>query len=228
MEKILVVEDEKKLNDLIKDYLLSLGYEAVQCFNGIDALKLHESEKPDLMVLDLMLPGLDGLEVARRIRTSAGTPIIMLTSRDSEADKLLGLEIGADDYMTKPFSVRELCARIRAVLRRAVAVSDAAEASSLIKLNEIEIDTSKRRVTKSGKEVPLTSAQFELLHLLFQSPGRVFTRGELIQALSGYKYEGYERTIDVHIKNLRKLIEDNPSVPDIILTVWGVGYKVKE
>ncbi len=144
----------------------------MQCFNGIDALKLHESGKPDLIVLDLMLPGLDGLEVARRIRTSSGTPIIMLTSRDSEADKLLGLEIGADDYMTKPFSVRELCARIRAVLRRAVAVSDAAEASSLIKLNEIEIDSSKRRVTKGGKEVTLTSAQFELLHLLFQSPGR--------------------------------------------------------
>jgi DNA-binding response OmpR family regulator len=228
MEKILVVEDERKLNDIVRDYLSSLGYEVVQCFNGQDALRYREAETFDLAVLDLMLPGLDGIEVARRMREKSDIPIIMLTARDAEADKLLGLEVGADDYMTKPFSVRELGARIRSVLRRCGNRHDDAACGDSISHRGIELEVVKRKVTKAGRTIELTSAQFDLLHLLLQTPGRVFTRGELIEKLSGYEYEGYERTIDVHIKNLRKALEDDPTAPQLLLTVWGVGYKVQE
>ena len=228
MEKILVVEDERKLNDIIRDYLSSLGYEVAQSFNGLDALKRCETETFDLAVFDLMLPGLDGLEAARRVRDKSDIAIIMLTARDSEADKLLGLEIGADDYLTKPFSVRELGARIRAVLRRCGNKRSAAVCGDSVSHRGIELDVAKRAVTKGGRCVDLTSAQFELLRTLLQAPGRVFTRGELIETISGYEYEGYERTIDVHIKNLRKALEDNPAEPTLLLTVWGVGYKVQE
>lgn len=230
MERVLVVEDERKLNDLVRDYLSSLGYEVVQCLNGPEALKLCEAEGIDLAVLDIMLPGLDGIEVARRIREKRDLPIIMLTARDSEADKLLGLEVGADDYLTKPFSVRELGARIRAVLRRCGKRKNAAASGETapIRHRGIELDASKRAVTREGRNVELTSVQFELLRILLGAPGRVFTRGELIQAISGYEYDGYERTIDVHVKNIRKALEDNPAEPDLLLTVWGVGYKVRE
>jgi DNA-binding response OmpR family regulator len=228
MERILVVEDERKLSDIVRDYLSSLGYEVAQCFTGTDAVERLEAESFDLAVLDLMLPGLDGIEVARRVRSQCDVPIIMLTARDSEADKLLGLEVGADDYMTKPFSVRELGARIRAVLRRCGKAKDEAACGGSISHLGVELDAAKRKVTKAGSAVELTSAQFDLLRILLQSPGRVFTRGELIQAISGYEYEGYERTIDVHVKNLRKALEDNPGEPKLLLTVWGIGYKVQE
>jgi DNA-binding response OmpR family regulator len=227
VERILVVEDERKLNDVVRDYLSSLGYEVSQCFTGPEALARCGAERFDLAVLDLMLPGLDGIEVARRIRAAGDLPIVMLTARDSEADKLLGLEVGADDYLTKPFSVRELGARIRAVLRRSGGRS-ADSAAAAVSHRGVCLDAAKRTVAKAGRGIDLTSAQFDLLRILLSAPGRVFTRGELIQTLSGYEYEGYERTIDVHVKNLRKALEDDPSEPTLILTVWGVGYKVAE
>ena len=228
MERLLIVEDEKKLNDLVRDYLASLGYETVQRYSGPDAVACCLSEKPDLVVLDLMLPGLDGIEVARRIRAKCRIPIIMLTARDSEADKLLGLEVGADDYLTKPFSVRELGARVRAVLRRCGGAAQEGACDETISHHGLELDAAKRTAVKNGKPVELTSAQFEVLRLLLKQPGRVFQRGEIIERISGYAYEGYERTVDVHVKNLRKAIEDDPADPKILLTVWGVGYKVQE
>ena len=228
MERILVVEDERKLNDVVRDYLSSLGYSVAQAFSGPEALEAHAKERFGLIVLDLMLPVLDGIEVARRIRIESKIPIIMLTARDSEADKLLGLEIGADDYITKPFSVRELGARVRAVLRRYSATDDKSRAEAPLRHAGVEVDPAKRRVSKEGKEVALTSAQFELLKLLFSEPGRVFSRRDLIEKISGYDYEGYERTIDVHVKNIRKVIEDDPANPKILLTVWGAGYKIGE
>ena len=228
MEKILVVEDEKKLNDVVRDYLISSGYDVVQSYNGSEALKIIEADDFALIILDLMLPGLDGIEVARRVRQTSSIPIIMLTARDSEADKLLGLEIGADDYLTKPFSLRELCARVRAVLRRCGIQQEEPEQGTPLKHRNIEVDRTKRLVLKDGKPVTVTSAQFDLFCILLQSPGRVFTRSELIEKISGYEYEGYERTIDVQIKNLRKVLEDNPATPQLLMTVWGVGYKVQE
>lgn len=228
MERILVVEDERKLNDIVRDYLSSLGYEVAQSFTGPDAIQKFEREPCDLAVLDLNLPGLDGIEVARRIRGKSDIPIIMLTARDSEADKLLGLEVGADDYMTKPFSVRELGARMRAILRRCGGRQNLAACGESVTHRGISLDVLKRKVTKDGRNIELTSAQFELLRILLQAPGRVFTRGELVESISGYAYEGYERTIDVHMKNLRKALEDDPSEPTLLLTVWGVGYKAQE
>jgi two-component system OmpR family response regulator len=229
MERILIVEDERKLNDVVRDYLESLGFQTKQCYNGLDAVRWSLSEKPDLVVLDLMLPGLDGTEAARRIRKESAVPIIMLTARDAEADKLLGLEVGADDYITKPFSVRELGARVRAVLRRCGnAEQDKGACEEPVRHAGIEMDVPKRRVTKDGRPVELTPAQFDILLLLLRQPGRVFKRCEIIEKTSGYAYEGYERTVDVHVKNIRKAIEDDPSDPKILLTVWGVGYTVQE
>jgi len=224
-EKILIVEDERKLSDVVRDYLTSLGYQVIQCFDGLAAVAAVDEAAPDLVLLDVMLPGLDGIEVARRLRRSANLPIIMLTARETEADKLLGLEVGADDYMTKPFSVRELAARIRAVLRRTSGLSGAHPSRNLIEHGGVVLDVTKRTVTRNGQPVQLTSAQFDLVRILLQEPGRVFSRKELIESTSGYVYEGYERTMDVHVKNLRKVLEDEPSAPKRIVTVWGVGYK---
>lgn len=225
MEKILVVEDEKKINDLVRDYLVSLGFEVVQAFDGPSALVLAADQGPDLVVLDLMIPGLDGVEVARRLRRSQSVPIIMLTARDAEADKLLGLEVGADDYMTKPFSVRELSARIRAVLRR---TGRTGAEPRVLSHGGLVLDPVRRSVTKAGRPVCLTSAQFEILRVLLGQPGRVFTRQELVEAVSGSAYEGYERTVDVQVKNIRKQIEENPGEPRLLVTVWRVGYKLEE
>jgi len=227
MERILVVEDEPKLNDIVRDYLVSLGFGVDQCLNGPDGVAKAAAGAYDLMVLDLMLPGLDGIEVARRVRSGSALPIIMLTARDSEADKILGLEIGADDYLTKPFSVRELGARVRAVLRRYAAAAPGA-AGEILTVGKVTMDGEKRTVVKDGRAIDLTQAQFDLLRVLLKSPGRVFTRGDIIRGISGYEYEGYERTVDVHVKNIRKAIEDDPSNPTLIVTVWGVGYKAQE
>lgn len=227
MEQILIVEDERKLNDLIRDYLTSMGYATTQCFEGLSAVGLAQSLPADLVVLDGMLPGLDGIEVARRIRAHQDVPILMLTARETEADKLLGLEVGADDYMTKPFSVRELAARIRAILRR-TGREGSGVARGTLEHRGISLDPVKRTLSKHGQPIQVTSAQFELLHILLQEPGRVFSRKELIEAISGYVYEGYERTMDVQIRNLRKALEDDPAQPTLLLTIWGVGYKVQE
>ncbi len=228
MQRILVVEDERKINDLVKDYLSSLGYGLTQAFTGQEALDAYKRQAPDLIVLDVMLPGVDGIEVARRIRLEGGVPIIMLTARDSEADKLLGLEIGADDYLTKPFSIRELGARVRAVLRRFAASDAAVGENEVLTLADLILDPARRRVERGGREITLTSAQFEILRLLLSNPGKVYSRRELIEKISGYDYEGYERTVDVHVKNIRKALEDDPANPRFLLTVWGAGYKMAE
>lgn len=228
MKRILVVEDEHKLNDIICDYLGAKGYAVMQCFTGTDAVKAASRERFDLIMLDLMLPGMDGIQVARRVRETDDIPIIMLTARDSEADKILGLETGADDYITKPFSVKELEARIRAVLRRYSFGEEKSKTGGLIFHAGIELDPVKRLAKKNGKEITLTRAQFDLLSILLSEPGRVFTRSTLVEKVGGYEYEGYERTIDVHIKNIRKILEDDPGNPTILLTVWGIGYKIQE
>jgi len=225
METILIVEDEPKINDLVRDYLTSLDYRVDQCYDGPSALGYCRTQAPDLVVLDVMLPGIDGIEVARRLRADLDVPILMLTAREAVADKLLGLEVGADDYMTKPFSVRELGARVRAILRRA---GRTPSVKGPLATRGVALDPDKHKVTKNGAVVDLTSAQFELLRQLLQEPGRVYSRRELIEAIAGYTYEGYERTVDVHVRNLRKVLEDDPAHPTFLVTVWGVGYKVQE
>jgi DNA-binding response OmpR family regulator len=182
-------------------------------------------EQPDLVVLDLNLPGMDGIDVARAIRKERNTPIIMLTARVEETDRIVGLELGADDYVTKPFSPRELVARVRAVLRRA---GDSEPATPLIRVGDLVIDVEKRAVTRSGEMIDLTTTEFDLLVVFARSPGRVFNRMELLDRVQGTAFEGYERTIDVHIKNLRKKIEPDPRHPVHILTVYGAGYRFAE
>ena len=226
-EKILVVEDEKKINAMISDYLTALDYEVSSAFDGISALRIYRDFSPDLIVLDLMLPGIDGLDITRKIREEAGTPIIMLTARAEESDKLIGLELGADDYLTKPFSMKELAARIRAVLRRTRG-SAVTSGNAPVSHIGILLDPEKRLVIRDGRQIPLTSVQFDILSLMIRYPGRVFTRMDILNAIQEIGFEGYERTIDVHIKNIRKALEPEPSSPVYILTVWGVGYKIAE
>lgn len=228
MERILVVEDERKLNDAIRDYLAAKGFSVTQCLSGTEAASIAPEGKFDLIVLDLMLPGVDGTEVARRIRMTSDVPIIMVTARDAEADRILGFDVGADDYVVKPFSVRELEARIRAILKRCSKADAGADGGKPIVHAGIELDAGRRRASKNGKEIPLTRAQFEILSALLSSPGRVMTRTDLVERIGGYAYDGYERTIDVHIKNIRKAIETDPGKPEILLTVWGIGYKASE
>jgi len=225
--KILVVDDEKDLNSMIVDYLEAMGHTVLSAFNGKNALELFRSDQPDLIVLDLMMPGIDGIDVTRRIRSQSDIPIIMLTAKAEEGDKLLGLEIGADDYITKPFSLKELAARIRVIMRR-VTAPQKQDADSIIQLHGLELDSEKRRVRKQGRILDLTAVQFDLLQQFMGSPGRVFSRMDLLGSFQEDPWEGYERTIDVHIKNLRKLIENDPAHPEIIETVWSVGYRFRE
>ncbi len=231
METILVAEDETGINEMICDYLSALGFTTLSAFNGIDALKIFRGDKPDLVLLDIMMPRLDGTEVLREIRRESDVPILMVTARSGEGDTVLGLELGADDYIAKPFSMKELAARIRTVLRRSRSVLSAAEAENqtdpLIQ-GALVLDRIKRSVTVRDKAVDLTAAQFDILEKMMHSPGRVFTRMDLLKAFQEDPYEGYERSIDVHIKNIRKLIELDPAHPEYILTVWGVGYKMQD
>ncbi len=229
MARILVVDDETKILKMIMDYLEAVGFNTAGAENGITALKMFREEDFDLIILDFMMPGIDGIDVIRRIRETSAVPIIMLTARAEENDKLMGLEIGADDYMVKPFSMKELAARIRAVLRRTGKDGNLNKmALENIKYRDLEMDVTKRSLKRDGKSIDLTMVQFELLKSMLQSPGRVFTRGDLLAVLQEASYESYERTIDVHIKNIRKAIEPVPSEPTYILTVWGVGYKLAE
>lgn len=229
MNTILVVDDEPKIVRLVRDYLENAGFRVVMASDGQTALAQFHYEQPDLVVLDLNLPGMDGLEVARAIRSERKTPIIMLTARVEEADRVSGLELGADDYVTKPFSPHELTARVRAVLRRA---QDSEPTSPLLRLGgragSLVIDLDKRTVTQDGQVVDLTATEFDLLLVLARSPGRVFSRMELLDRVQGEAFEGYDRTIDVHIKNLRKKIEPDPREPRYILTVYGTGYRFTE
>lgn len=225
-ETILVVEDERGLNRMICDYLEALGFTVAASFEGPDAVKKTKELDPVLVLLDLSLPGFDGLDVARRIREFSRVALIMLTARADEGDKLVGLEVGADDYITKPFSMKELAARIRAVLRR---THPALQASAeLVSHLDLSIDPERRTATRAGTPLALTAVQFDILLRFLQHPGRVFSRLQILEDVQGISNEGYERTIDVHIKNLRKALEPDPARPKYLLTVWGVGYKLTE
>ena len=220
MPRILVVDDEAQIVDLLRSYLRRDGFDVDEAGDGEAALAACVRRKPDLVILDLMLPKLDGREVCRRIRETASTPIIMLTARDEETDKLLGLELGADDYITKPFSPREVVARVRAVLRRGTR-----EAVEQVRAGDLVVDLRAHEVTLGVRRVDLTPTEFRLLEILAGHPGQVFTRMQLIDRAQGHAFEGYERTVDAHIKNLRSKVEPDPKNPRYIVTVYGVGYK---
>ena len=225
-KKILVVDDEKPISDIIKFNLEKEGYEVVVAFDGEEALEKVEAEDPDLIILDLMLPKVDGLEVAKRVRAKHTTPIIMVTAKDSELDKVLGLELGADDYVTKPFSNRELVARVKANLRREATAQTPAEEdkNTDIKVGDITIHPEAYTVTKRGENINLTHREFELLHYLARHLGQVINREHLLQTVWGYDYFGDVRTVDVTVRRLREKIEDNPSHPEWLVTRRGVGY----
>src|SRR5215213_5566642 len=222
MQRILVVDDEPGIAELARDYLEHAGFAVTLASDGTSAVHAARTQRPDLVVLDLGLPGLDGLDVTRAIRRDSGLPIVMLTARDDELDKLLGLELGADDYITKPFSPRELVARVRAVLRRATA---AAEPGDRIVAGDIVLDVDKLRTTVAGRAVELTPTEFAILETLARQPGRIFTRSQLLDAVHGVAFESYERAIDAHVKNIRRKIEPTPGSPRYVQTVHGVGYR---
>jgi len=222
---ILVVEDEPQLVKVLRGYLEQAGYGVVTAGDGPGALAQFRHTKPDLVLLDLNLPGLDGLEVARRLRRDSNVPLIMVTARVDEGDRLIGLELGADDYILKPFSPREVVARVRAVLRRA---ESAPAAPALIRAADLVIDLTRHAVTRAGEALELTPTEFGLLAALAREPGRAFTRLQLLDAAQGDAFEGYERTVDAHIKNLRAKLERNPKQPQYIETVFGIGYRFAE
>ena len=223
--KILIVDDETRLVDVLRAYLERDGYRVAAAYNGREALLLARREKPDLVLLDLMLPEMDGMEVCRTLRKESEVPIIMLTARSEETDKLIGLELGADDYVTKPFSPREVVARVRAVLRRSLMSPGAGEEA--ITLGNLVIDQARHEVRRQDEVIAITPTEFELLWALASNRGRVLSRLQLMEKALGDSYEGYERTIDAHIKNLRRKIELDPAHPRYVQTVFGVGYKVE-
>jgi len=222
VKTVLVVEDELKIARLVRDYLQQAGFVVLEAGDGPSALSLARAEKPDMVVLDLGLPEMDGLDVARRLRADSSVPIIMLTARSEESDRIVGLELGADDYIVKPFSPKELVARIRAVLRRADATLGGGE---VIRAGLLTIDIPKMRVTIGDESVELTATEFQLLLTLARHPGRIYTRAQLLDALHGVSFESYERSVDAHVKNIRRKIEPDPRRPSLVLTVYGVGYK---
>ncbi|MBI3240962.1 MAG: response regulator transcription factor [Chloroflexi bacterium] len=222
---ILVVDDEPQLVKVLRGYLEQAGFRVVTAGDGPMALTQYKHEKPDLVLLDLNLPGMDGIEVARRLRAADNVPIIMVTARVDETDRLIGLELGADDYVTKPFSAREVVARVRAVLRRAEA---APVSPDIVRAADITVDLTRHTVTRGGQAINLTPTEFGLLAVMAREPGRAFTRLQLLEAAQGDAFEGYERTLDAHIKNLRAKLERDPKKPDYIQTVFGIGYKFRD
>jgi DNA-binding response OmpR family regulator len=226
--KVLVVDDDKKTAALVRLYLEKDGYQVLTAYDGRSALALARTRQPDLIVLDLMLPQVDGTDVCQSLRAESAVPIIMLTARATEADKLIGLDAGADDYMTKPFSPRELLARARAVLRRAPGAAEATAGPVVLQSGDLLIDTRRHEVRRGGALVSLTPKEFRLLVVLAREPGRAFSRLELLERAFGLEYEGLERTIDVHLKNLRRKIEPDPAHPRCIQTVYGIGYRFGE
>ncbi len=217
--RVLLVDDDKKLLELLSAYFLKNGFAVLEATNGMEALELAQREAPDLIVLDLMLPGLDGWEVCRRLRKTSDVPILMLTARDEEADRLIGLELGADDYVTKPFSPREVVARAKAILRRSrrdMPAENELRQGPLVMLME------QHRALLHGKELELTPTEYKLLETLAARPGRVFSRLQLVEQVQGYAFEGYERTVDAHVKNLRRKLGEEQQ---LVQTVYGVGYK---
>lgn len=222
MSRVLVVDDDPGIVKLVRAYLEQAGFGVLAAHDGKKAMQIARNEKPDLIILDLMLPEMDGWDVCRALRKESDVPVIMLTARVEETDKLVGLELGADDYVTKPFSPRELVARVRSVLRRAQGLPSKPEQ---ITRGAITVDLSRHAVSVRGQSVDLTPTEFDLLATLMEDPGRAFTRSQLLENVQGYAYEGYERTIDVHVKNLRQKIEADPKKPQLIKTVYGLGYK---
>ncbi|AKG53216.1 phosphate regulon transcriptional regulatory protein PhoB (SphR) [Dehalogenimonas sp. WBC-2] len=222
-KKILVVDDEQKITDIVRAYLERENFRVICAYDGDTAIKLFHQENPDLIVLDLMLPKISGDEVCRIIRKESIVPIIMLTARDELTDKIVGLGLGADDYLTKPFEGRELVARIKAILRRAHPKS----AIKIVTVGALTVDHERRQAMIGEQTIELTTTEFDLLSLLAAHPGRVFSRAELLDRLQGDSYEGYERTIDSHIKNLRRKIEPDPDKPSFIHTIYGAGYKIE-
>ena len=218
----LVVDDEAGIVKLVRDYLERAGFTVLTANDGEMALHLARTEKPDLIVLDLMLPGLDGLDVCRRLRRESGVPIIMLTARVEEADRIVGLELGADDYVTKPFSPGELVARVRATLRRA---NGELGQSDILRARDVELDTGALKATVAGEAVDLSPTEFQLLATVVRQPGRIFSREQLLKAVHGVAFDGYDRSVDSHVKNLRRKIEPDPRQPRHIETVYGVGYR---
>jgi two-component system OmpR family response regulator len=226
-DKILVVEDDQTLLDVLKYNLVKEGYNVVTATDGAQALEIARSQKPELIVLDIMLPELNGLEVCRILRKDMTVPILMLTAKGEEIDKIVGLEIGADDYMTKPFSMRELLARVRAMLRRAGMTGLESAEGAKVNIGNLEIDTPRRRATLSGMALDLTQKEFDLLAFLARNRGLVFSREQLLERVWGYDYAGGTRTVDVHIRWLREKIEEDPAKPKRLITVRGIGYKLE-
>ena len=224
MKTVLIVDDEPEIVRLVRDYLERAGFEVMTAATGPDALREFMRRRPDLVILDLTLPETDGLDVARAIRRASDVPIIMLTARTEEADRVAGLELGADDYVTKPFSAREVVARVRAVMRRAQA---AATRDDVVRVGEsMVLDAPRMQVQVDGREVLLTATEFQILLYMARQPGRVFTRAQLLDAVHGVAIESYERAIDAHVKNIRRKIESDPRAPRHLQTVFGVGYRL--
>ena len=223
-KRVLVVDDDIKTVELVKLYLNRDGYKVLTAYDGVEGLRLAREGHPNLVVLDLMLPGLDGLQVCRILRTESDVPIIMLTAKTTEQDRLTGLDLGADDYVTKPFSPKELAARVRVVLRRL----PGERGPDQINCGELTVNFLRHEASLAGRPLNLTTVEFKLLGVLAKEPGRVFSRGELIEKALGYDFEGFDRTIDVHILNLRRKLEADPSHPRYVKTVYGAGYKLSE
>jgi two-component system alkaline phosphatase synthesis response regulator PhoP len=222
MKHILVVDDEPRIAEIARDYLERAGFTVTMAGNGADALTIARTRHPDLIVLDLGLPHVDGLDVTRTLRKQSNVPIIMLTARVDEGDKLAGLELGADDYVTKPFSPKELVARVRAVFRR---IDVPPERGDVVRVGDVTLDKRRMQVTVGMQLVDLTTTEFELLATLARQPGRVFTRAQLLDAIRGVEAEAFDRAIDAHVKNVRRKLEPDPKHPRYVLTVHGVGYK---
>lgn len=225
MTEILVVDDEQKIIRITSDYLEAAGYSVLTADDGISALRVVDESHPDLVILDLGLPGMDGLDVCRELRKISDVPIIILTARGEESDKIVGLELGADDYITKPHSPKELVARVRAVLRR---MEKSTSDEEIFRVGKVRFDVPKMRLTIEETDIELTPTEFELLLTLARQPGRIFTRSQLLDAIHGVAFDSYERAIDAHIKNIRRKIEPDPREPRFVLTVYGVGYKFND
>lgn len=230
-KKILVVDDEEKIREMVCDYLKAVGYTTITACDGIEALSIFIDQQPDLIIMDIMMPGIDGIDTTRRIRERSNVPIILVTAKAEEGDKLLGLDTGADDYVVKPFSLKEVAARVRALLRRVDSMAFREESKreeNIIGIRDLIMDTEKMTLVRGNEKLHLTSVQFSILKHFMSNPGRVYTRSQILNSFQEDLFEGYERTIDVHIKNIRKIIEYTPSKPQFIETVWGVGYKFCE
>jgi two-component system response regulator ResD len=228
MQKVLIVDDEPQILDVVSKYLTREGFQIAIARDGASALSVFHSDKPDLVVLDLMLPKVDGLEVFKRLRQSSAVPVIMVTAKGEETDRIVGLELGADDYITKPFSPRELVARVKAVLRRATVGTLLETGERTLMRGALRIDPRERSVSAGGRAVELTGKEFDLLWFLASHPGQVFTRSQLLDHVWGYEFYGDSSTVTVHVRRLREKIENDPANPHYLSTVWGVGYKFEK